>query len=90
MILDLDSLSSSSTVGGGPTDLHRRQDLWPMHDRLHDHGWIDQMILIIDTMATSTSFASVIAAMNTGQGPDLLGVCLGSHAPLSEPVGEMQ
>jgi hypothetical protein len=43
--------------------------LWPTPDRLHDEGWIDQMILIIGTMARS------IAAMNTGQGRDLLGVC---------------
>jgi hypothetical protein len=37
-------------------------------------GWIDQMILIIGTIARSTSLL-VIAAMNTGQGPDGLGVC---------------
>jgi hypothetical protein len=34
--------------------------------------------------------ASVIAAVNAGQGRDLLGVCLGSHSPLLEPVGEVQ
>jgi hypothetical protein len=43
-------------------------------ERLHDEGWIDQMILYRHD-GKIDQLASVIAAMNTGQGRDLLGVC---------------
>jgi hypothetical protein len=63
-------------------DLRKRPDfrwwsqrlLWPTPERLHDEGWIDQMILYRHD-GKIDQLASVIAAMNTGQGCDLLGVC---------------